>query len=197
MNQLRIDRLKQAQAAIYRSSSAKKQRDNNTLWDYFLKLLPILVSIAGVVMGLFQYSYNQYVQDVRKYNLSYYDERFAILKNMAGILSRIDTEISINPKGRSEAQQDSLINLVKELNQSQYYAYLYLDPADTTSDLKLINSLDICSQHLNNMLIGFPVSKEDFRESSLNSMRIIGDILRKEKDEVNTFNYGAFIDELL
>ncbi|UII31092.1 hypothetical protein LVD17_22630 [Fulvivirga ulvae] len=197
MNRLQIDRLKTVQGFRRNRPPENNKQAGSSFWEYLLKLLPILVSIFGVIVGLFQYSYNQYIQDVRKYKLSYYDERFATLKSMAEILSRIDTEISINPAGRTETQQDSLIKLVKELNRSQYYAYLYLNPLDTGTDLKLINSLDTCSQHLSNMLIGFPVSKEDFRASSLRSMQIIGDILRKEKDEVNTFNYNAFIDMLL
>ena len=146
----------------------------------------------GVIFSLFQYSYNEYVKDVRKYNVQYYDEKYAMLKNTAEILSQIDTHISINIDGFQKNELDTLVVMSKQLNKSIYYTYIFLD-SHKNMDSILINDLTMCNRYLQRILIN--VNNDSmFSISSKKSIIAIGKILRNEKDEINTFSYTNFLD---
>lgn len=160
-----------------------------------IKILPILISLLGVVISLFQYSYNEYIKDIRKYNIEYYDEKYVMLKSTAQILSKINTHMVINTDGVQENDKDTLEHLAKRLNESIYYSYLFLNPQKELDSI-LLNDLDLCNSYLQSILVEIDEIDEEIKLSntSFNAMINIGKILRNEKNEINTFRYYSFFD---
>ncbi len=171
----RIVNIRIAQRAVKDDIKASAKK---TIMENLGTKITIIISVLSFLFSIIQFTYNETMIDVRKYNNSYYEERYGVFKSIASSISKIEAKIKFLNKAL--LARDSV---VKPLSRFQY-ARLVLD-INKPLDKKISDALGTYELEVFELVRGEgDVNKVEGIGNDIISQ--LGTILRNEKDSINS-----------
>ncbi len=173
----------------YNEEIRKLREENNstkkTYLDKITQISTILIPVVAGYFGFLQYLYNQNIIDKRKYNNLYYDERIKILRSITKSVGEIKLLMEFNGNHLSKKDTAEVRNELTGF----FYAKIALDKGQTL-DNALLYDLNTYEKTVSKMVL-------DSDEVSLHTLNTLsdkipiecGNILRHEKDTINSYNF--------
>lgn len=154
-----------------------------SVYQKFIEILPIIIPFAITYVGFAQYLKSENAIDKRKYNNSYYEERYRVLKNVSKDIAEINMILAFKDTLNSK---DSLV--IRNSFIDFTYGKIVLD-STTSTDRILVKAInDYQTIIYQRVKLQRPTTLDEVDKLNLQIISLTGSILRHEKDSINSAN---------